>query len=194
MKGNFHVRCGAGEKLEITSNAYLSLCWKTNKSWIINKKVILPFMYAWDNIFKEYRPDDYRITGKLADIEKALNYLSGNYSAGINSLNSLQWAKKTGQTKNIHLKYFNVTFYKKGTMHIEFTNEELLKKLNIFGSQQKKWLPPAYGKKAYEEMDAEERSVVDEFEGKDSYADTLAKADYFIYDPKTMPLLEQEIA
>ena len=25
MRGNWHVRCGAGEKLEITSNAYLLL-------------------------------------------------------------------------------------------------------------------------------------------------------------------------
>ena len=25
MRGNFHVRCGAGEKLEITSKVYLSL-------------------------------------------------------------------------------------------------------------------------------------------------------------------------
>ena len=96
----------------------------------------------------------------------------------------MQWAKVTNTTKKITCKYFNVTFYKKGTMHIEFTNEELLKKLNIFGSQQKKWLPPAYGKKTYAEMDEMERAVVDEFEGEVSYKKTLENADYYLYNPE----------
>ena len=65
------------------------------------------------------------------------------------------------------------------------TNEELLKKLNIFGSQQKKWLPPAYGKKTYAEMSADERAVVDEFEGEISYRKTMENADYYIYNPES---------
>ena len=84
-----------------------------------------------------------------------------------------------------------VTFYKKGTCHLEFTNEELLKKLNIFGCQQKGWLPPGYGKKKYQQMEPEERAVVDEFEGKDSYEQTVANANYYIYTPESsLQLLE----
>lgn len=63
--------------------------------------------------------------------------------------------EKCSITKKIRLKYFNVTFYKKGTCHIEFTNTELLKKLNIYGSRQRKCLPPGYGTTSYENMDEE---------------------------------------
>lgn len=80
----------------------------------------------------------------------------------------LREAELMGRTKKIPLKYFTVTFFKKGTCHIEFTNLELLKKLNIFGAQNKHWLPPSYGKKTYQEMNPEEQQVIDDFEGKES--------------------------
>ena len=134
---------------------------------------------------------NYQIKSQLADIEKALNYLDGGLTDGRDMELCLRAAAETGQTRKIQLKYFYVTFYKKGTCHIEFTNEDLLKKLNIFGSQQKKWLPPGYGKKTYDEMLSEEKVVIDEFEGKDNYADTLQKQDYFIYNPaKSIQCLE----
>lgn len=170
---------------EYEKNVHYYNGWCTNKSWYINKKVILPFYYAWSRYFdNKFQPDDYECLQKLGDIEKALNYLDGGLTNGVNLQNAMQWAKATNTTKKIPCKYFNVTFYKKGTMHIEFTNEELLKKLNIFGSQQKKWLPPAYGKKTYAEMDEMERAVVDEFEGEISYKKTLENADYYLYNPE----------
>lgn len=125
----------------------------------------------------------YHVKGKLADIEKALNYLDGGLTDGNNLEECLKQAEETGQTRKIRLKYFYATFYKKGTCHIEFINEDLLKKLNIFGSQQKRWLPPGYGKKKYQEMEPEEKAVIDEFEGEKEYKKTLLKQDYFIYNP-----------
>ena len=89
----------------------------------------------------EFDPD-YQVKSQLADIEKALNYLDGGLTDGRDMELRLRHAAETGQTRKIRLKYFYVTFYKKGTCHLEFINEDLLKKLNIFGSQQKKWLPP----------------------------------------------------
>lgn len=170
---------------EYEKNIHYYNGWCSNKSWYINKKVILPFYHAWSQYFdKEYQPNSYEVLHKLGDIEKALNYLDGGLSDGTTLQDAMNWAKRTETTRKIPCKYFNVTFYKKGTMHIEFTNGELLKKLNIFGSQQKKWLPPAYGKKTYEEMDEQERAVVDEFEGKDSYKKTLENADYYLYNPE----------
>lgn len=176
---------------ELAGNIHYYNGWKSNKAWIINKKVVLPGMNAYSSVFHDYRPRDYRIVQKLSDIEKALNYLDGGLTAPVDLDGALREAEKTEQTKKIQLKYFNVTFYKKGTCHIEFTNMELLKKLNIFGSQQKRWLPPAYGKKKYEEMDETEQEVVESFEGKSSYEQTFLRSSYFIYDPKTVvPMLE----
>ena len=174
---------------ELSGNIHYYNGWKTNKAWYINKKVILPWMNAWR--WRGYDPSWYEISSKLADIEKALNYLDGGMTESRDMERVLREAGETGQTKKIQLKYFYVTFYKKGTCHIEFTNEELLKKLNIFGSQQKRWLPPGYGKKSYTEMDAEERAIIDEFEGEKSYQETVANAKYFIYEPNSsLRLLE----
>src|SRR5699024_2734056 len=77
--------------------------------------------------------------------------------------------------QNIQLRYFNATFYKKGTCHIEFTNEDVLKSFNLFASQKKSWLPPSYGKKSYRDMSAADKKVVDSFEGEASYTDNLAR-------------------
>ena len=176
---------------ELSKNIHYYNGWKTNKAWIINRKVVLPFMRAWNNLYNCYRPTDFGIQQKLADIEKALNYLAGDQTGTNLLFRRLDEAEKTGQTKKIQLKYFTVTFYKKGTCHIEFQDLDLLKKLNIIGSQQKGWLPPSYGKKQYADMEPEEQKVVDEFEGQKSYQQTMNRADYFIYEPKdAIPALE----
>ena len=166
---------------ELGRNIHYYNGWKTNKAWIINKKVILPWMNAWGRCNGSYDPASYEIIEKLADIEKALDYLSGSSGNERGIRETLHEAKKIGQNKKIPLKYFTVTFYKKGTCHIEFTDLELLKKLNIFGSQQKGWLPPAYGKKSYFDMDEEEKKVIDEFEGVESYVETMTNSDYYLY-------------
>lgn len=174
---------------ELEHNIHYYNGWCTNKAWIINKKVILPFMNAFSSWNSRFEPR-YDVRTKLSDIEKALNYLDGGLTDSLDMDRILNNAEKTGQTKKIKLKYFYVTFYKKGTCHIEFTNEDLLKKLNIFGSQQKRWLPPGYGRKRYGEFTPEERVVIDEFEGKESYQDTIIRSDYYIYNPKTsLPLI-----
>lgn len=175
---------------ELRNNIHYYNGWKTNKCWYINKKVILPWMSAFSRYNGRFDPN-YSIREKLKDIEKALNYLDGGLTEGRDIDMWLRHAAETGQTKKIELKYFYVTFYKKGTCHLEFKNEELLKKLNIFGAQNKRWLPPGYGKKKYSEMDAEEKAVIDDFEGKESYEKVLTDVDYYIYNPKdAVPMLE----
>lgn len=174
---------------DLSKNIHYYNGWKTNKSWIINKKVILPWMQAWDSIFKTYRPTMYKVSGKLRDMEKALNYLCGREETNTVS-SALEEAEQTGQTKKVAMAYFTVTFYKKGTCHLEFTDLDALKKLNIFGSQQKGWLPPSYGKKQYWDMDPEEQQVIREFEGEAGYQETLARGDYFLGTAKpTLPAL-----
>ena len=104
---------------------------------------------------------------------------------------------RAGQTRNIPCKYFDVTLYKKGTMHIRFHNEELLERFNIYCSRGKNWLPPNYGKRTYADMPQEEQAVIDSFHGngepasgKERYAEILAKRDYYLQAPKQdFPLL-----
>lgn len=130
----------------------------------------------------------------LHDLEKVFNYLSGTPQTSWDSYDIMRYVEKSEQIKNVRFRYFTVNFFKKGTAHITFTDENLdtLKKFNIFGSQQKGWLPPSYGKKQYHDMTPEEKSVINEFQGEDDYRYTLEHADQFIYDPKSsVPLLTQ---
>lgn len=64
-----------------------------------------------------------------------------------------------------------------------FKDLEVLKKLNIYGSQQKGWLPPAYGRRSYAEMSKEEKAVIDEFEGQESYQKVYSNPEYYIFTP-----------
>lgn len=164
--------------------------WCTNRCYYINKKVILPHLNAYSSYSGRFEPD-YKCIEKLADIEKALNYLDGSISKSTNINEILEQARIHEQTKNIQCRHFSLTFYKKGTCHIEFTNEDLWKKFNIFGAKGKRWLPPSYGQKSYNEMSEEEKHIIDEFEGKESYCKVMSNKDYYIYNPsKTLNLLE----
>lgn len=178
---------------ETSKNIHYYNGWKTNQSWIINKKVIIP-LRAYNEFWGSYEPSDYKIVNKLQDIEKCFNYLDGGLTEAIDLEEALKFAEEYGETKNIQLKYFTVTFYKKGTCHIVFNNEELLKKFNIFGSQHKGWLPPSYGKKTYQEMTEEEKAVINEFEGEKEYNKVILNKGYYLFDGNNLNLLEDKTA
>ncbi len=179
---------------EMSKNIHYYNGWKTNKAWIINKKVIIPLngyrdlQFSWGG----FKPTYYETVRKLQDIEKCFNYLDGGLTEAVDLEKSLKFAEEYGETKNIQLKYFTITFYKKGTCHIVFNNEELLKKFNIFGSQRKGWLPPSYGKKSYKDMTAEEKAVVNEFEGEKEYNKVLENTGYYLFDGNNLNLLEEK--
>lgn len=178
---------------ETSKNIHYYNGWKTNQSWIINKKVIIP-LSAYNEFLGRYESSDYKIVNKLQDIEKCFNYLDGGLTEAVDLEESLKFAEEYGETKDIQLKYFTVTFYKKGTCHITFNNEELLKKFNIFGSQHKGWLPPSYGKKAYKDMTTEEKAVVNEFEGEKEYNKVISNKEYYLFDGNNLNLLEEKTA
>ncbi|MCY7679874.1 DUF4942 domain-containing protein [Bacillus pumilus] len=164
-----------------SKNVHLYNGWKTNKSYKINKKVVIPLngYGTWDG---NYDPTYYTVMDKLKDIEKVFNYLDNGLTEDVNIDEVLKLSKQYGETKKINLKYFYLTFYKKGTCHIEFKNDEILKKFNIFGSQKKGWLPPSYGNTEYTEMNEEERAAINEFEGENAYDKTMKNKSYYMLD------------
>lgn len=176
---------------ETSKNIHYYNGWKTNKAWIINKKVIIP-LHCFDSWNGRFRA--YEALRKLQDIEKCFNYLDGGLTDAANLDYVLDCAEHYGQTRNIDCKYFTVTFYKKGTCHIVFKNMELLKKFNIFGSQRKGWLPPSYGKKAYSDMEQDEKAVINEFEGETEYNKVMANKKYYLFDCNNINLLDDKTA
>jgi hypothetical protein len=169
---------------EYSSNIHYYNGWKTNKAWKINEKIIIPLSgyRDMDVSWGGYDPTHYHVIEKLSDIEKVFNYIDGGVTLDLSLDGALNRAKSEGQTKKIQLKYFTITFYKKGTAHIEFTNLDLLKKFNLFGSQRKGWLPPSYGKATYKDMSREERAVIDDYEGQEEYNRVMNNRDYYIVE------------
>lgn len=174
--------------MECEGNIHYFNGWKTNKAFIINKKVIQPYC-AWDSIFNKFRYT-WDLQQVFADMEKVFDNLMGEASDTSQLFAQLQSYEDLQQTKNLHFKYFDVTFYKKGTAHITFTNEEALKRLNIFGCQKKGWLPPSYGKKKYQDMDEEEQKVIDEFEGEQTYDEMFVSGNNPVLDTQRLLLGE----
>ena len=166
--------------------------WKTNKAFRCNKKVIIPlqmFSYHRAGIYYDGRryPASWEfnlMNNMLDDIELAMNYLdSGHTDFPQNMSQKLSNAESQNCYKNIDTKFFTITLYKKGTAHLVFKDMELLKKFNIYAGRKKNWLPPSYGQKHYEEMNDEEKAVIDSFEGKESYEQTLNNRDFYLSQP-----------
>lgn len=165
--------------------------WKTNKAHKVNYKCIVPCYGIYtDRSWNTKAFDVYNAYKFLADIEKCLNYLDGVGTLDVNLEQQLEYAAGAGVTKNIHCKYFDVTFYKKGTCHITFTNHYIVDVLNIYAANNRNWLPPSYGKKKYGDMTEEEKIVIDEFQGKEAYDEVVANASLYLSGPaNTLPLL-----
>lgn len=163
--------------------------WRTNDAFAVNKKVIIPLdgYNHWSCCADEFRA--YNVRSRLEDIEKVFNYLDGGRAPEIPLGAVLDEAERTGQTRKVVSKHFFLTFYKKGTCHIEFRDMDLLAKFNIFAARHKKWLPPSFGRKKYKELNREEKAVVDSFMGEKAYEQVVKRADYFLQDASQMLLL-----
>ena len=177
---------------ECENNIHYFSGWKTNKAHKVNNKVILPTYGCWDHSYFSNKSElnIYNAYKFLSDIEKVFNYLDGNMSVEVNLERMLKYALKSGKTKNIKLKFFDVTFYKKGTAHIKFTNQELLDRFNIFCARQRNWLPPCYGSVKYASMTEEEQAVVDSYHGdgasgsgEKAYDAVVDHAGYYLAPP-----------
>lgn len=166
---------------EFSKNRHYYNGWKTNQAYKIDKKVIIPccgVFSSWSGRF-----DEYRAVEVLQDIERILNFFDGNMTAEVDLHDTIRDYTNNGITKNIRLKFFDVTFYKKGTAHITFRCPELIDRFNIYVAKGKKWLPPSYGEKTYENMSEEEKAVVDDFQGAEEYKKILANRNYYLASP-----------
>lgn len=174
---------------ETSRNVHLWNGWKSNSAHKINKRVVIPLnayydmQYSWGG----YEPSNYRCYDKLRDIERTFSYLDNGTTEEVDLKEVLKRAEETGKTKKIETRYFYISFYKKGTCHLEFKSLDLLHKFNLTAAKHKMWLPPSYGKAKYTEMSKEEKDIIDQFEGKESYDKVYNNQSYYIV--KTEELL-----
>lgn len=166
---------------ECAANRHYFDGWTTNKAWKIGKKVIIPC----HRIFSEYtgEPRKYDAIEVLSDIEKILNFFDGNMTADVDLGETISRCFDEGRTRNIPCKFFLATFYKKGTVHLVFNCPELIERFNIYAAQNRGWLPPTYGRKKYSDMDADEKKIVDSFQGEAEYEKILENRGFYLASP-----------
>ena len=142
---------------------------------------------------------DFTAISAISDLAKALDYIADPVYSSIDTHRNLKIQIETnfkmGNATNIETKYFTLTFYKKGTCHIVFKDEDLLEKFNLYVGRQRDWLPPCYGRKAYKDLDNEERAVADSFSGgEEGYNKIYENQSKYLVDSSRMLLLAENIS
>lgn len=107
--------------------------WKTNSSWKVNKKVILPYRIRsnWWTSYTAERTDD---------IDKVMCYLTWK---PIESIVTIQkWVSEHDPGEEFTTTFFKCRYYKKQTLHITFLDSKLHDDFTMKAVYGKGWLPP----------------------------------------------------
>lgn len=152
----YAFRDGRNTNNEYSKNIHLFNGWKTNTAYKVNKKIILPFRAEYGNRLYSDKIDF------LNDIDMVFNYFddkglkndlleyteSTGYKTNISTTNTAEIVAGNlalGETKNIKTRYFTITFYLKGTVHLVFLSQDILRRFNIFVGKKRNYLPSDYG-------------------------------------------------
>ena len=160
--------------------------YKTEKAWRMKNKVTISLNGLGEESYGHHFFHS-NAKRKIHDIELLFDYLAITKPDG-STEEMLEQAEREEITKGITLRHIEVSFYKKGTTGIKFLAPRLLERFNIFVCQQREWLPPGYGKTAYEDFDAESRAVIDSFQGEDAYRAFCNESPNILHSLPTFPL------
>ena len=159
--------------------------WKTNKAFFVNPKVILPWynFISWAGGWRV----DFQDAHKLHDIDLVMSYFdASNYYLSITD--ALNASFERGQNRKVLSTYFEISAFKKGTIHLTFLNEDIRRRFNITACKGKGWLPQDYGHKPFEQLPYEEQEIVKSFEDKKTYNENIGDCSFKISVPKNLLL------
>lgn len=140
-------------------NRYHVEGWKTNDKYKINRKVILPYWVTWQDSYtsndymKKYGEEfklRYDRSHEYADIDKVLAYIKGHSLPNWSTINyalenhfKIIGNIKTGDKfdNTCSSGYFDIKFFKKGTVHLYFKDKALWDEFNMRACAGKDWLP-----------------------------------------------------
>ncbi len=133
--------------------------WKTNDRYKINKKIIAPMYVQYGEYMSNYDLKQYgdkfsigyRGENAYCDIDKTLCYISGQPYDKITTIRQALDAKFNmlgkiyiGGPKHDNSccsTFFDIKFYKKGTVHLTFKDSFLWQEFNMRACNGKNWLP-----------------------------------------------------
>ena len=136
--------------------------WKTNANYMVNRKFIVPRMcsrYEWVLKGNLLKLDWNSYLEKLEDVNKVLCYITGREYDEIRSLRDAVNEKLPLWGEWFEWGFFRCKGFKKGTMHLEFLEEDVWFKFNYEVSKLRGWNLP---KKTEKKRKAPQRKSQDE--------------------------------
>lgn len=116
--------------------------WKTNDSWKVNKKVILPNYIQYRDWSSSAFSLRFGNETRISDIDKALCFITGKQYERIRTMaDALEYSFRHG-TGEADSEFFTMKYYKKESLHITFKDEFVWQEFNMRACNQKNWLPP----------------------------------------------------
>lgn len=160
--------------------------WKGNSAFKIQGKVIIPISIdlSWD---KKDISLGYEAGYFLDDLDIVMSYFSDLKPAPVkhkgesddkslakqgyfrSTRDIVRDALNSGQNKSIDSQFFLISVFKKGTIHLKFKDEDLMRRFNLEACKGKNFIPSDYSEKAYEDLDEAGKNFVNSFEGKKNY-------------------------
>jgi hypothetical protein len=120
--------------------------WKTNDSYKVNQKLIFPWgcSFSYDNFSMRYdkQIDIYN------DLDRILCVLDGQDFAECHTIaeamrkkfNILGYGVKAPFDNTTESRYFEIKFFKKGTVHLTFKEKHLWEAFNVTAAKGKNWI------------------------------------------------------
>ena len=141
--------------------------WKTNNAYRINKRVILPCPIGIDVIMGRWKTSNWYDSSPhrsyVTDLDRALCHLTGKRIEDVVSVCDGLNKAVDGVPRHLveqvaESEFFTMRFYKKGTAHLTFKDQDLLDRFNIYVAKERGWLQEGEGIAYRQRVDAGQTS------------------------------------
>lgn len=126
--------------------------WKTNKSWKIAPKIIMPNGITYEPKWNSWNVNYYE-RPFYDDLDKALCFLSGRSLESVHTIYQQMDTRLTELSRGMNPKgyadefdstFFKIRIFKKGTVHLTFRDKDLLAQFNRAAAEGKNWVGAGY--------------------------------------------------
>jgi hypothetical protein len=124
--------------------------WKTNDSYKVNQKIVFPWGCKFDDKYMHsFSRQDYGSQIDIySDLDRVLCVLDGQDFAKCHTINTAMENKfrilgndvKAPFDNTTESRYFDIRFFKKGTVHLTFRDKHLWEKFNVTAAKGKMWI------------------------------------------------------
>lgn len=124
--------------------------WKTNSSYKVNKKIIVPWAVGHNNLWGWELRGGYSGSRIYADLDRVLAFLAGKNLESCLTIEKALRDQFVGlnrgnipssvQNYRTESEFFEIRFFKKGTMHLVWKDEALWARFNTEAARGKMWV------------------------------------------------------